>query len=80
MNSDFIFREFSVLVVDLDQFDENLRTVYRVEEIALAEARYNSSSFVLAQGVLRKNVKLDLMLGSFLKHLISMFLLNSSQP
>jgi hypothetical protein len=29
--------------------------------------KYNSSTFALAQGVLRKNFKLDLMLGSWVK-------------
>lgn len=42
--------------------------------------RYSSSTFFLAQGVLLKNFKLDLMLGSFVKHLIVIRLPNSSQP
>lgn len=42
--------------------------------------RYNSSTFFLAQGVLLKNFKLDLTLGSSVKHLIVIRLPNSSQP
>lgn len=42
--------------------------------------RYMSSTFFLAHGVLLKNFKLDLMLGSSMKHLIVIRLPNSSQP
>lgn len=42
--------------------------------------RYNSSTFFLAQGVLLKNFKLDLMLGSSVKHLTAIRFPNSSQP
>jgi len=41
---------------------------------------YNSSTFFLAQGVLRRNFRLDLMLGSLVKHLTVMIFPNSSQP
>src|SRR5215207_1705088 len=42
--------------------------------------RYSSSTFFLAQGVRRKNVRLDLMLGLSVKHLMGMRLPSSSQP
>jgi len=42
--------------------------------------RYNSSTFFLAHGVLLKNFKLDLMLGSSIKHLIVIRRPNSCQP
>jgi hypothetical protein len=41
---------------------------------------YNSSTFFLAQGVLRKKVKLDLTLGLLLKQLILMIDAKLSQP
>lgn len=41
---------------------------------------YKSSTFFLAQGVLRKKVKLDLMLGLLIKQLMVMRLPRSSQP
>jgi hypothetical protein len=41
---------------------------------------YSSSTFFLAHGVFRKNVRLDLMLGSLVKQLIRMRLPNSSHP
>src|SRR5215207_10500141 len=42
--------------------------------------RYSSSTFFLAQGVRRKNVRLDLMLGLSVKHLMGMRLPSSAQP
>jgi len=43
-------------------------------------ARYNSSTCFLAQGVFLKNFKLDLILGSLLKHRMSINLPSSAQP
>lgn len=42
--------------------------------------KYNSSTFFLAQGVLRRNLRLDEILGSILKQLMSMSIAISSQP
>jgi hypothetical protein len=44
------------------------------------EDKYNSSTFLRAQGVRRKNFKLDLMLGSLLKQRMGMRFANSAQP
>ena len=44
------------------------------------DARYNSSTFVLAQGVLRRNFRLDLIEGSWVKQRILIRLPNSFQP
>jgi hypothetical protein len=41
---------------------------------------YNSSTFFLAQGVLRKNFSEELMLGLLVKQLIFMIVPNSSHP
>jgi hypothetical protein len=41
---------------------------------------YKSSTFFRAQGVLRRNARLDLMLGSNLKHRMSIMLPRSSHP
>jgi hypothetical protein len=41
---------------------------------------YKSSTFFLAQGVLRKNVKLDLMPGLLIKQLMVIIRPRSSQP
>src|SRR5690349_8301712 len=41
---------------------------------------YSSSTFFLAQGVLRKKVRLDLMLGSLIKQLMRMRRPSSSHP
>ena len=45
-----------------------------------ADFKNRSSTFFLAQGVWRKNFKLDLMLGFSLKHLIGMRFPSSVQP
>ncbi len=44
------------------------------------ERKYNSSTFFLAQGVLRKNFKLDLMLGSCVKQRTGTTAAIASQP
>ena len=44
------------------------------------ELIYSSSTFFLAQGVLRKNFKEEVMLGLLVKQLMRMILPNSSQP
>ncbi len=44
------------------------------------EARYRSSTFFLAQGVFRRNLRLDFTEGLLLKHRILMSIPNSSQP
>jgi hypothetical protein len=46
--------------------------------IFIADFKYRSSTFFLAQGVLLKNFKLDLMLGLSVKHLIVICFPNSS--
>ncbi len=43
-------------------------------------ARYKRSTLLLAQGVLRRNFRLDLIEGSFLKQRISIRRANSAQP
>src|SRR5258706_6089146 len=44
------------------------------------ELKYKRSTFFLAQGVFLKNVKLDLMLGLSVKHLMAICFPSSSQP
>jgi hypothetical protein len=48
--------------------------------VFLLKFRYKASTLFLAQGVLLRNCKLDLILGSLLKHLILMILPISSHP
>jgi hypothetical protein len=49
-------------------------------QVHLKVSRYNSSTFFLAQGVLRKKIRLDLMLGLSKKHLTLILEYNPSQP
>lgn len=66
------FTEKNVLILSLkinDYFFESLNIF-----------KYNPSTLSLAQGVLRRNFKLDLMDGSWVKHLIVILSPSSSQP
>lgn len=45
-----------------------------------SDLKYNSSTFALAQGVLRKNFKLDFTLGSCVKHRTGTASAMASQP
>lgn len=48
--------------------------------VSLLYLRYKASTLFLAQGVLLRNCRLDLILGSLLKHLMRIILPISSQP
>jgi hypothetical protein len=62
--------------------DERLREIHerRLFPPPRTDHRYRFSTFVLAQGVFLKNVKLDFMLGSLLKHLILIIRPSFSHP
>jgi hypothetical protein len=64
----------------LAKYDDQNDAILGSQDLLFVDARYKSSTFFLAQGVLLKNFKLDLTLGSSVKHLIVIRLPNSSHP
>jgi hypothetical protein len=73
------------MIVSFDQLSYILKIGYFVmrNDLKLLHSSirtYKSSTFFLAQGVLRKKVKLDFILGSILKQLTLIIWPNSSHP
>jgi hypothetical protein len=60
--------------------DERRKTRAIYSPVSLLCLRYKASTLFLAQGVLLRNCRLDLILGSLLKHLMRMMLPIFSQP